>query len=60
MTAAETAAYAELVKAAFAAVHALRSYQYGNSSTELAKEIADYLETAINNADIARSDDDSI
>jgi hypothetical protein len=38
---------ADLVKAAIAAVHALRSYQYGNSSPELAEEIADALEAAI-------------
>ena len=38
---------ADLVKAAIAAVHALRSYQYGNSSPDLAEEIADALEAAI-------------
>jgi len=47
-------AYAELVKAATAAVHALRSYQHGNASTELAGEIADALEAALNNADIVK------
>jgi hypothetical protein len=47
-------AYTELVKAATAAVHALRSYQYGNDSTELAEEIADALEAALNNADIVK------
>jgi hypothetical protein len=36
-----------LSKAAIAAVHALRSYQYGNASTELAEEIADALERAL-------------
>ena len=42
-------AYAELVKVAGAALLALRSYQYGNSSTELAREIADELERVLNN-----------
>lgn len=37
----------ELIKAGLAAVHALRSYQYGNASPELAEEIADVLEAAI-------------
>lgn len=40
-----------LMKAAAAAVHALRSYQYGNSSPELAEEVADALEAAIKKAD---------
>lgn len=39
-----------LTKAAAAAVHALRSYQYGNSSPELAEEVADALEAAIKKA----------
>ena len=43
------AEYAELIKTATAALHALRSYQYGNSSTELAEEIANALETALDN-----------
>ncbi len=30
-----------------AAVHALRSYQYGNSSEELAKEMADKADAAL-------------
>jgi hypothetical protein len=47
-------AYAELVKTAIAALHALRSYQHGNSSTELAEEIADALEMALSNADIVK------
>jgi hypothetical protein len=34
-------------QAALAAVSALRSYQYGNSSAELAEEIADSLESAL-------------
>jgi len=33
-----------------AAMHALRSYQYGNSSPDLAAEIADALQTAIDGA----------
>ena len=37
----------ELIKVATAALEALRSYQYGNSSPELAKEIADALESAL-------------
>ncbi len=37
----------ELIKIATAALEALRSYQYGNSSPELAKEIADALESAL-------------
>lgn len=32
------------------ASHALRSYQYGNSSTELAKTFADFIDTAITKA----------
>jgi hypothetical protein len=41
-----------LMTAAAAAVHALRSYQYGNSSPELAEEVADALEAAIKKADL--------
>ena len=37
----------ELIKIATAALEALRSYQYGNSSPELAKEMADALESAL-------------
>ena len=40
-------AVAELLKVAEAASHALRSYQYGNSSPELAEEMVDALEVAI-------------
>lgn len=36
-----------LLKATTAASSALRSYQYGNASTELAKEIADACDAAI-------------
>jgi hypothetical protein len=39
--------FAGLIMAAMAAVEALRSYQYGNSSPELAEEIADALHAAI-------------
>lgn len=42
--------YGELVKAAIAAVHALRSYQHGNSAPDLAEEIADALQRAIDKA----------
>jgi len=42
--------YVSLVTAATAAVHALRSYQHGNSSPELAEEIADALDSAIRRA----------
>lgn len=38
---------AELVKVCHAAVHALRSYQYGNSATDLAEETANACESAI-------------
>ena len=31
-----------------AAFHALRSYEYGNSATELAKEVADHIEGLLN------------
>lgn len=37
----------DLLKSLKSAVLALRSYQYGNSSTELAKEIADACEVFI-------------
>jgi hypothetical protein len=36
-----------LREAATAAFHALRSYQYGNAATELAKQAADNLEAAL-------------
>ncbi len=38
---------ADLIAALAAATHALRSYQYGNSATDLAEEVADNAETAI-------------
>lgn len=41
--------YAQLVNCLVGAEKALRSYQYGNSSSDLAEEIADWL------ADIVRS-----
>lgn len=37
----------ELLKLLRAAYNALRSYQYGNKSTELAEEVADEIEEAI-------------
>jgi hypothetical protein len=40
----------ELLKACRVGMSALRSYQYGNSSTELATEVANHLETVIKNA----------
>jgi hypothetical protein len=42
--------FGELVTAAIAAVHALRSYQHGNSAPDLAAEIADALQVAIDGA----------
>jgi len=45
-----TSEFGDLLKAAVAAVHALRSYQHGNASPELAEEIADELEKAVNAA----------
>jgi hypothetical protein len=42
----------ELRKCAEAAFHALRSYQYGNTATDLAKEIADSLEAVLTNSKI--------
>lgn len=41
------AAAPAMFKALDAATHALRSYQYGNASTEFAKATADYLEKVI-------------
>ena len=38
---------AELLKASIEALDALRSYQHGNSSPDLAEEVANHLETAI-------------
>ncbi len=40
----------ELMQVATAALEALRSYQYGNSSPELAEEVADALENALGRA----------
>jgi len=42
-----TSAHTDLLRAAVAAVHALRSYQYGNSAPDLAEEIADALDKAV-------------
>jgi hypothetical protein len=36
-----------LRKASTAALHALRSYQYGNGSPDLAKSVADHLQAAL-------------
>jgi hypothetical protein len=44
------AAAPEMLKAMVAAVHALRSYQYGNASAELAKDAADFLDATISTA----------
>jgi len=52
----EQSAFAELVTAGLAARHALRSYQFGNSSPELACEIADELDTAIRHSLEERED----
>ena len=41
------AAQGEVAAALQAAIHALRSYQYGNSSDELAEEVADRCERAL-------------
>ncbi len=41
------AAAPELARALEAAAHALRSYQYGNSSTELAMSVADFADAAL-------------
>jgi hypothetical protein len=38
------AAAPEMLKALYAAIHALRSYQYGNSATDLARECADHCD----------------
>lgn len=40
----------ELVKVAIAALHALRSYQYGNAAPDLAQGIASELQGAIDRA----------
>ena len=42
--------FAELITVATAAVHALRSYQYGNASPDLAQTVADKLTAAIQKA----------
>ena len=41
-----------------AASHALRSYQYGNASTELAKAIADKCDAALSRATKGGEDDE--
>ncbi|MES0168198.1 hypothetical protein NKJ87_19785 [Mesorhizobium sp. M0027] len=41
---------ADLVKALSAASRALRSYQYGNSATDLAQSTADFCDAAIQSA----------
>lgn len=41
----------ELLEACRAAFHALRSFQFGNSATELAEEIANVCEVAIKKAE---------
>ena len=43
-------AHADVVKTLHAAMHALRSYQYGNSAPDLAPGIADDLEALIKQA----------
>jgi len=45
--AADRAANEELEQALSAAFHALRSYQYGNASPDLAEEIADDIEALL-------------
>lgn len=40
----------ELLAVAIASMHALRSYQYGNASQDLAEEVADKLQAAIRKA----------
>lgn len=45
-----TPATKRLILIATSALQALRSYEYGNSSTELADEVADALELAIEEA----------
>jgi hypothetical protein len=42
----------DLLKDARAAVNALRSYQYGNASPDLAKEIADQTEKGISKVEL--------
>jgi hypothetical protein len=42
----------ELLKACRAAVHALRSYQHGNSAPDLAESVADAVEKAIQKAEV--------
>lgn len=39
-------AHAQVVEALTAAAHALRSYEHGNASTELARDIAAHCDTA--------------
>lgn len=45
------AAAAELLKACWAAYHALRSYQYGNAAADLAQYVADDCLKAIDKAE---------
>jgi hypothetical protein len=40
-----------------AAMHGLRSYEYGNDSTDLAKEMADKIETVLSPRAIAQGDE---
>jgi hypothetical protein len=46
----KNATIADLLKTCKAAESALRSYQYGNGSPDLAEEIADHIHTTIANA----------
>ncbi|MFT4117444.1 hypothetical protein [Bradyrhizobium sp.] len=46
-------AHAEIVKTLTAALHALRSYEFGNSAPELAHGIADELQALINRTEEA-------
>lgn len=48
----------KLREALEAASHALRSYQYGNASTELAKAIADKCDAALSRATKGGDDDE--
>ena len=49
------AAAPDLLKACEGAMNALRSYQYGNSSPDLAKDVSDYLQAIIAKAKEARA-----
>jgi hypothetical protein len=48
--AAAICALPKLITALAAAAHALRSYEYGNAATDLAKGIADSADAALNKA----------